>query len=131
MKPVTMEFLWETIDEGKRQLAAKDREIAALNVTVRELAEQFDTLRTARDREIAELSAKYEAVVFKYDAAVEKSITLMQERDEARECVGRVWPFVREYESMLHDGHETAESLARLRQVRAALAATPEHLRNA
>ena len=137
--------------EGLRaQIAAKDAEIAEF----REKADKWRGFVEVMGDQVNDVIAKLESAESDNRALREEVRTLRPDfprlsvaaqeaayragtkaikadRDEARECAGSLFPFVREYESMLHNGHETPESLAELRKVREALAATPEHLRNA
>lgn len=141
---------YETSDESQfvlhsdyvSRISAKAAEIAEARETIADMANTV--LRLNRERN--EALSKYNAVVDKYDAAVDKAIALTQERDEARECVGRLWPLARRVIRDAPDelpekpadalGHEAqfewAQDIAlcfAVNDLRAALSATPERLR--
>lgn len=82
--------------------------------------------RDAKDAEIAELSARSKAAL----------LTTIGERDEARECVRRLFvaldpakEFVATFSTALPINRRSNYARGLLQQIDAALAATPEHLR--
>lgn len=92
------------LDEARLQLAAKDREIAELR------------------RRRAEMSGRYQDALGEVQLQLSLRGQVEFERDEARECVGRLYGALRE----LRDVQDYDWQL----YVDGALAATPEHLRN-
>lgn len=113
------------LDVLRDQLAAKDREIAKLR---KELSAEKCELRWAYG-EAQETDV--EKCAWKQRAQQAES-----ERDEARECVGRLYRWANEHADCLQLEIDNAK-LERKRKgyaeelasLRAALAATPEHLR--
>ena len=97
-------YQWDQLNE---QLAAKDREIAELR---RQLAEAVEMCARTQNEGMDSLRARWAAE---------------RERDEARECVGRLYSAA--IDVMAIAGRDTLP----FNTLRAALAATPEHLRNA
>lgn len=104
------------------ELAAKDAEIAELR---KQLAESQESL-----------VATLQAVRRERDAAEAAGLTALAERDEALECVRRLWPLVNEHVDCLRAEADAAVLdrkrrgyLAEVAAVEAALAATPERLR--
>lgn len=90
----------------------------------------------AKDAEIAELRKHRDAAVQDYTRMQEIALQAESERDEARECVGRLYPLAGMWADQLaHEakqpmtGSKARKLAAELDEARAALAATPEHLR--
>ena len=116
MKPVTMEFLWETIDEGKRVISAKDAEIASLSAALGRA--DADAARIKEERM----------------NAVRALWPAERERDEARKCAARLWRALdavrgagMETCMVERDGHD--DQVEAVTAALEALAATPEVFR--
>lgn len=125
-------------ERASRELAAKDRDIAELRAKLVGWDELLATSVGGYDAGIPVLKAAATEIMSLIDAlagADRDYLALRNERDEARECVGRLYPALAAFEDCAgHDVKgEALEDAARdeYTAMRAALAATPEHLRNA
>lgn len=121
-----------------------DSDEKAMLTLLAEVHEMRDQL-SAKDREIAELIAQLDSARQDAEAAERFRATYLRERDEARECVGRLCAVLREIvddapatkpkcsqfpnDYQLIDHGHRSERFEISEQLRAALAATPEHLR--
>lgn len=128
----------QRIRDQDEQLAAKDREIAELRArpTMELLSELMRGLELPPDCLTLKPAAMYSIGLAIADQA-KRCIVAESARDEARECVGRLYSAIADALGVLGSGncqacqcagceHERAEVKPTLR---AALAATPEHLR--
>lgn len=118
-----------TITQMFAQLAAKDAEIAELRAKLVGYDELCSTSVGGYDAGIPALVAattEITSLIAALQGADRDYLALRGERDEARECVGRLWPFIVECGGAMGraiDGNALAKSANTI------IAATPEHLR--
>jgi hypothetical protein len=135
----------DQLKQQAEQLAAKDREIAELRTCIADLRavchesagkilEHRLAAQTAEDDRDAARKRYSELFVAYHEACADEAIAV-REHDEARECVGRLYKALAAFEDCAGyavKGQDLEDAArAEYTAMRAALAATPEHLRNA